>query len=107
MSPFFAKYGFHPCSLPQIKAPPSPHAAPAAKEFVSFLHEVHDRLVQNVKRSQDFQAKYYNANHKAIEFNPSDLVWLNSSNITTSHPSKKLDWKRLGPFKVLKRIGLC
>ena len=32
------------------------------------------------------------------------MVWLNSSN--TSRPSKKLDWKRLGPFQVVKLVGL-
>ena len=34
------------------------------------------------------------------------MVWLNASNISTSRPSKKLDWKRLGPYKVLKRVSL-
>ena len=34
------------------------------------------------------------------------MVWLNASNISTSCPSKKLDWKCLGPYKVSKRIGL-
>jgi hypothetical protein len=31
---------------------------------------------------------------------------LNASNISTFCPSKKLDWKRLGTYKVVKRIGL-
>ena len=34
------------------------------------------------------------------------MVWLNASNIATSCPSKKRDWKRLGPYKVRKCIGL-
>ena len=105
MSPFFANYGFHPRFLAESSHAPS-HAAPAAEEFASYLHEVHDRLVQNVKRSQDLQAKYYDSKHKPVEFEPGDMVWLNSFNISTSRPSKKLDWKCLGPFKVVKRIGL-
>ena len=111
ISPFFANYGFHPRSLAE-STPISPfsstsHAAPAAEEFASYLHEVHERLVQNVKHSQDRQAKYYDAKHKPVEFKPGDLVWLNPANITFStRPSKKLDWKRLGPFKVIERIGL-
>jgi len=96
MSPFFANYGFHPRFLAE-STPISPfsstfHAAPAAEEFASYLHEVHERLVQNVKHSQDRQAKYYDAKHKSVEFKPSDLVWLNPMNIAFStHPSKKLD----------------
>jgi hypothetical protein len=36
----------------------------------------------------------------------SDKVWLSMSNISTMHPSRKLDWKRLGPYKILRKIGI-
>jgi len=104
MSPFFANYSFHPWFLAELH--PTSHAAPAAKEFTSYLHDIHERLVQNVKRTQDLQTKYYNAKHKSIEPQSGNLVWLNSSNISTTQPSNKLDWKHLGPFKLVKRIGL-
>ena len=29
-----------------------------------------------------------------------DKVWMDARNITTQRPSKKLDWKRLGPYEV-------
>src|SRR5205814_10319801 len=45
------------------------------------------------------------AKHKPVEFNVGDKVWLLSTNIRTERPSKKLDWKRLGPFFVTKCIG--
>jgi hypothetical protein len=85
---------------------PSEHAAPVAVDFATHLHDIHDRLVENVKAAQDSQARYYDAKHQRVEFEPGDMVWLNTSNISTSRPSKKLDWKRLGPYKVLKRVGL-
>jgi hypothetical protein len=66
------------------------------------LHDIHDRLVENIKAAQDSQAYYYDTKHQKVEFEPSDMVWLNTSNISTSCPSKKLDWKCLGPYKVLK-----
>ena len=102
MSPFFANYGFHPRFLAEF----SPTPVPAANDFASHLHEVHDRLVENVKKAQDISARYYDRKHKPIELKPGDLVWLNSSHLSTTRPSKKLDWKQLGPFKVLERIGL-
>ena len=105
MSPFYANYGLHPRFMSQIQVP-SEHAAPAAAELAAHLHETHDRLIENVKAAQDSQARYYNAKHQRIEFEPGDMVWLNASNISTSRPSKKLDWKRLGPYRILKRIGL-
>jgi len=110
MSPFFANYSFHPCFLaesnPSPNSPSSSHSASAAEEFASYLHEIHERLMQNVKHAQDLQAKYYDAKHKPVQFKPGDLVWLNSSNISTMRPLKKLDWKRHGPFKVVKHVGL-
>jgi len=35
-----------------------------------------------------------------------DHVWLENKNIHLNQPSKKLDNKRYGPFKILKDIGL-
>ena len=102
MSPFYANYGYHPRFL----AEPISTSVPAADDFGNLLREVHDHLVENVKGAQNLMARYYDAKHKPVEFSPGDLVWLNASNIFTSRPSKKLNYKRLGPFKVLKRIGL-
>ena len=62
-------------------------------------------MVENLKSAQNHQAKYYDAKHKRIEFSVGDKVWLLSPNIRTERPSKKLDWKRLGPFPIIKRIG--
>ena len=41
----------------------------------------------------------------AIKYRPGDIVWLNASNIPSQRPSKKLDHKYLGPYKVIKKIG--
>jgi len=47
MSPFFANYGFHPRFLAESRptSTSSSHAAPAAEEFASYLHNIHERLV--------------------------------------------------------------
>jgi len=38
-------------------------------------------------------------------FKVGDLVWLNCKTIVTTRPSWKLDFKRFGPFKILKIVG--
>ena len=42
-------------------------------------------------------------------WNPQGLkeedIWLEAKNIHPNRPSKKLDQKRYGPFKILKNIG--
>ena len=42
-----------------------------------------------------------NKHRQDVSFNIGDKVWLSSKNITTRRPSKKLDHKHLGPFKVI------
>jgi hypothetical protein len=41
----------------------------------------------------------------APAYQPGDKVWLSSRNLRTQRPSKKLDSKNLGPFKVLEKVG--
>jgi len=102
-SPFYANYGYHPTFNLDIRQ--SRLSAPAAKTFAESLQSLHDILTENIKSAQDHQAKYYDAKHKRVEFSVGDKVWLLSPNIRTERPSKKLDWKRLGPFTITSRIG--
>src|SRR5690606_34027559 len=39
------------------------------------------------------------------KFEVNDLVYLDRRNIKTTRPMKKLDYKRLGPFKIIRRIS--
>ena len=108
-SPFYANYGYH--SKFQIKLGISTDSAPrvdvpAAKDLAERLLQHHEALVENIKQAQDSQARYYDSQHKRIEFSIGDKVWLLSANIRTERPSKKLDWKRLGPYTIIQRVGL-
>src|SRR5439155_9583246 len=104
-SPFYTNYGFNlqfHINLQQNHV----SDIPAAKEYAERLLQHHDALVENVKQAQDSQARYYDAKHKRIEFAVGDKVWLLTPNIRMEHPSKKLDWKRFGPYAISERIGL-
>ena len=50
-------------------------------------------------------AEYINKIRKDVIYRAGDLVFLLSRNIKTVRPSKKLDNKILGPFKVIGRKG--
>jgi hypothetical protein len=41
----------------------------------------------------------------SIEYAEGDKVYLEATNIKTHRPSKKLDDKRYGPFKIVKKVG--
>ena len=51
-------------------------------------------------------AKYYDhGRERSPEYMIGDQVWLNLSNYPSTHPSKKLDNKWAGPFKVVKVVS--
>ena len=103
-SPFYANYGYNPRFTVDLR-PFSNHPVPAAEEMAKRLKSIHEDLTELIKVTQNQQARYYDARHKRVEYNVGDKVWLMSSNIHTQRPSKKLDWKRLGPYPIVEKIG--
>lgn len=52
------------------------------------------------------QAKAYDAHaRETVPFLPGSLVWLSRRNIPSQLPSSKLDYRRIGPFRVVRMIG--
>jgi hypothetical protein len=106
ISPFFANYGINPrCSL-QVSSPADPAQNPAAEELVERIKTIHQQLRENITSAQAKYKDYHDTHVKeAPPFAVGDLVWLSRKNITTTRPSSKLDYKRLGPYKILEVVG--
>ena len=57
-------------------------------------------------RAADDMARLYDQNRgEAVSYQVGDKVWLDGKDIKSDRPSKKLDDKRYGPFKIIKIIG--
>ena len=56
------------CALGSPDPTAMDRAAIAAMEYAERLQAHHDSLIENVKSSQDTQARYYDAKHKRVEF---------------------------------------
>ena len=57
-------------------------------------------------KSKDDMAKYYNQKQTpALDYQPSDTVYLDSSDIQTTRLSCKLSHQWLGPFLIVHRVG--
>ena len=91
MSPFYANYGYHPHASLKIRTEPSAYENPATKSLV--------------ERLETYKRKFDRKANPAPSFKVGNLVWLNRRNIATTRPSRKLDFKQFGPFKILKIIG--
>ncbi len=51
------------------------------------------------------KAQYDKGKRTARNYQIGDCVWLDSTNLSLPRPKKKLDDKRIGPFKVLEKAG--
>ena len=81
-------------------------AVPAAESLLSKLLSVQETLADNLRRAKEIQRLYFN--HRAREgpvYHAGDWVWLLRRNIATTRPLTKLDFKRLGPFRIDLPMG--
>jgi hypothetical protein len=104
ISLFFANYGFHPRFSLEIHGD---SVNPLAKERAKRLGEVQHDLMAELKLTQEWQKKHPDRQRKDHpNFKVGDKVWLLKKNIATTRPCAKLDYKRLGPFKIAKFVSL-
>jgi hypothetical protein len=104
VTPFFANYGYTPTAY---EAPliDSAHAQGAIVK-VEELKTLHQELATDIKFIAQRAAIYYNRKHSVgPELKEGDKVYLLRKNVKTKRPSDKLDHKKLGPFKIDKKIG--
>jgi len=103
MTPVRANYNYHPTM--QFKPPkdPSFRSQVQADLWMAGLEETHRILSENIIEAQERQTKYTGG--KEMTFVVGDKVWLSTRNLKTSRPSKKLDYKRTGPYTVSKIIN--
>lgn len=101
-SPFFAQYAFHP----RINMLSEGSTVPAAEQFLSNITQVQTTLQDNVKSAKEVQRLYFDKRtREAPAYKEGDWVWLLRRNIVSTRPSGKLDFKRLGPFRIAQVLG--
>ena len=84
---------------------PFPREAPAAHERAAAIKAEREQLAERLREASEYQAKYYNQRHAPQRYRVGDEVLLSSKNIRLSRPSKKLDNRFLGPFRIIEAIG--
>lgn len=102
LSPFFANFGFHPRFDNTIGA----SLVPKADIFVEHLQVIQEHLQVQLVLAKDRQKKFYDSGRRVdTVYSPGDLVWLSRKFIKTRRPSQKLDFRRIGPFAVVRMVG--
>ena len=105
LTPFMANYGFNPkfdLELHRRKGP----EVPTAEEMLTKMKDIQDFVTEELKHAIEEQKKY--ADKKRIKFpelKEGDKVWILTRNIKTTRPAKKLDYKKIGPYTVERKIS--
>lgn len=107
MSPFFANYGFNPrMGFEPVQAVDTRPATRDAELFAQKMKDIIDFLRAEMTSAQGrYEEQANRIRRPARRFREGQLVWLDSRNIRTLRPQKKLDWKNLGPFPIKRVIS--
>jgi hypothetical protein len=107
-SPFFGNYGFNPrMTFTQHPVQNGNDIREVnAKTLSHKMNEIFEQMKSEMGRAQAIQAEQANKHRReAVSITVGDRVWMDARNITTQRPSKKLDWKCLGPYEVVEVIS--
>jgi hypothetical protein len=103
-TPFYANYGRE--AIPFRQPFETTRWNQRASLDAEQLKNLHKTLQNDVEFLNTRMAHYYNQRHrKEPSLKEGDKVFLLRTNIKTKRPSDKLDFKKLGPFPITKKIN--
>ena len=103
LTPFFALTASHPRF--ELLSPPE-SIVPAAEDRVKELQSIHAELKESLEKAAADSKKFADV-HRSEEpdMEVGQMVWLDARNVRSDRPCRKLDWKRLGPFRISRKIN--
>jgi hypothetical protein len=104
-SPWFINKGFHPRTPASFSTTKNMKSV-ELEERMKRWEDIRNQIERNLKTAQEDQKEVADRKRREVreeDYQVGKLVWLNSKNIKTSRPSKKLDNKNLGPFKIIEK----
>ena len=107
LSPFYANKGFDPSmtfSPDETHYDTTHHRLDAARAgaISNYMKEIVQYISQNLERAREAMARQAEKHRSDVEFKEGDLVFLSTKNLKSKRPSRKLDHKYEGPFKVIE-----
>ncbi len=109
-STFFLNKNFHPhmsfdSNSTEYETTRARIEADKAKNIFEHMKRSLALTKQALARARVTMKKQADKHRKEMVYKVDDMMFLDSRNITTSRPSKKLDDKMLEPFKILAEVG--
>ena len=102
-----ANYGYNPrLGFEPISATETHPQVLNADALAKRMSDIYQFIRTEMAEAQAHQEEYKNRHRNpAPAYKIGDSVWLLTKNISTERPSKKLDWKKIGPYKISKIIS--
>jgi len=83
-----------------------PSSLETVNEFTKRMESATEEAKSVIRKAQEDMTRYYNQRRSlAPVFQLGDRVYLDASDIKTTHPSPKLSHRRLGPFEIERQVG--
>jgi transposase InsO family protein len=83
-----------------------PSRLETVNEFTDRMKTTLDEAKAALVKSKEDMTRYYNQKRTpAPDYKPGNKVYLDTSDIQTTRPSRKLSHCRLGPFPIVERVG--
>ena len=110
VAPFLATLGYEPrMSFEAVERAVHPRNRmdeQTAMKFVSNMKRLWEHLQDNMGLAQSRMETQANKSRKPTpNYQPGDQVWLSTKNLRTTRPTRKLDYRQVGPYEILKKIG--
>ncbi|KAJ6259180.1 hypothetical protein Dda_6078 [Drechslerella dactyloides] len=79
---------------------------PSAKEHSESMNKLHEHLKNDLDFAAETMSHYYNKKRtKAPFLKEGDKAYLLAKNIKTKRPNQKLDFQKLGPYTITKKLN--
>ena len=109
LSPFFLNYGYHPLTPATLLLEKVESTVQAVEDFTTTMTNLLTKAQDAIREAQLQQIKYANEKRCEESFDIDEMVLLSSRHITlrqlANQPSKKLQNKFLGPYKIIAKIS--
>ena len=108
MSPYELLYGHSPRTSFDWKNSPEPATArehlnrEEAQSLAKIMHQGWETARTIMEKAQEKASRNANRHRREIDFQVGDDVWVLTKNWKTQRPSKKLDHRMAGPYKILR-----
>jgi hypothetical protein len=106
-SAFFPVTGTDPrMTFEEVAGEPGDSREIDADRVQATMHQIHEHLRVEMRWSQDIMEDRANKKRlPAPQMQEGTKGWLDARQIRTTRPSRKLDWKRLGPYTIRRKVS--